>query len=346
MVISHTSTRNQSTAFWLVFGGLVIGKAVGKTGLGRRLASALDGRLFGSYVGLLAGMAATGLFLSLIMPAAMGRVLLLVPIALALAEHLGFEDGSNGRKGMVLATVLGTYMPAFTVLPSNVPNMILAGMAEDQLGTHLFYFDYLVQNFPVLGLVKTVVMVIVVARICPDRLRTPHSGQSAVSLGATIRAELNVAAILSALILFWMTDSLHHISPAWIGLGGAVLLLFPGVGPVDAKDFLTLNFASLFFVAGVIGVGSLIRHSGLSELIGHRLIALLPLGENTPFINYLSVILSASIAGVFTTLPGVPAVITPLCAEIANATGLSLNTVLMTQVVGFSIMDLPYQPPL
>ena len=335
----------QSTAFWLVFGGLVIGVAVRKTGLGRRLASTLGGRLSGSYFRLLAGMAATGMCLSFIMPAAMGRVLLLVPIALSLAEHFGFESGSNGRKGLVLATIMGTYMPAFTVLPANVPNMVLAGMAENQFGTHLFYFSYLMHNFPVLGLVKTGVIVLVVAWICPDRIRTAHDGRSAVSSGAMQRSELIVAAILSCLILLWMTDSFHHISPAWIGLGGAVLLLFPGVGPVDTKDFLNLNIASLFFVAGVIGVGSLIQHTGLSDLIGRRLIALIPLGKESPFANYLSVAVATSFTGLFTTLPGVPAVMTPLCSEIAKASGLSLDTVLMTQVVGFSIMALPYQAP-
>jgi len=335
----------QSTAFWLVFGGLVIGVAVRKTGLGRRLASALGGRLSGSYFRLLAGMAATGLCLAFIMPAAMGRVLLLVPIALSLAEHFGFEGGSNGRKGLVLAAILGTYMPAFTVLPANVPNMVLAGMAEHQFDTHLFYFKYLIHNFPVLGLVKTGVIVFVVAWICPDKIRTAHGGKSAVSSRGMKRSEIVVTVILSCLIILWMTDSFHHISPAWIGLGGAVLLLFPNVGPLDTNDFLSLNVASLFFVAGISGVGSLIRDTGLSDLIGQHLATLLPLGKETPFANYLSVALASSITGLFTTLPGVPAVITPLCGDIAKDAGLSLNTVLMTQVVGFSIMALPYQAP-
>lgn len=38
-----------SSALWLVFGGLVIGAAVQTTGLGRRLARLLVGRLEGSY---------------------------------------------------------------------------------------------------------------------------------------------------------------------------------------------------------------------------------------------------------------------------------------------------------
>ena len=334
----------QSTAFWLVFAGLVIGVAVKKTGLGQRLASVLGGPAV-RFLCQAAGRYGSHRVVScLYHAAAMGRVLLLVPIAMALAEHFEFRAGSNGRRGLILAAILGTYIPAFAILPANVPNMVLAGMAEHQLDIHLLFFDYLLHNLPILGLVKTCCVVMVVARIYPDKIRPACEAPPEAS-GSMNRPELILAVILFCLILLWMTDAFHHISPAWVGLGGAVLLLFPGVGPVEPKDFLTLNFASLFFVAGIIGLGSLIRHSGLSDLVGHHLISLLPLDRDTAFINYLSVALASSFTGLFTTLPGVPAVMTPLCPEIVKATGFSLNTVLMTQVVGFSVMALPYQAP-
>ena len=44
-----------------------------------------------------------------------------------------------------------------------------------------------------------------------------------------------------------------------------------------------------------------------------------------------------------TTNPGVPAVLSPLALEFAAATGMGLETVLMTQVVGFTNVILPYQ---
>ena len=46
-----------------------------------------------------------------------------------------------------------------------------------------------------------------------------------------------------------------------------------------------------------------------------------------------------------TTLPGVPAVMTPSAEALARLTGLPLATVLMTQVFGFSNVLLPYQSP-
>src|SRR3546814_7285151 len=86
-----------SPAFWLVFGGLVIGAAVDRTGLGQRIARALVGRFRGGYLSTVTGVVTVCLALGFLMPSTMSRVILLLPIVLALAERLGYPDGSRGR---------------------------------------------------------------------------------------------------------------------------------------------------------------------------------------------------------------------------------------------------------
>ncbi len=49
--------------------------------------------------------------------------------------------------------------------------------------------------------------------------------------------------------------------------------------------------------------------------------------------------------GIVTTLPGVPAVLTPLSNDLAQVSGLPLKSVFMTQVLGFSTTIFPYQAP-
>ncbi|WP_320042686.1 SLC13 family permease [uncultured Desulfobacter sp.] len=334
----------RSTALWLVFGGLVIGAAITVTGLGEKLVNSLSKALPGSYVWLVAGVAAAGLCVAFIMPSAMGRVLLLLPVTLALADHFGFVPGSNGRTALVLAASLGTNVPAFTILPANIPNVVMAGIAEQQLGIHLLFFEYLLSNFPILGMVKAVLTVWVIVMFFPDQ-PNPKAGLKTVS-APKLRDQWTVGVILACLILLWMTDAIHHISPAWVALGGAILLMFPGIGPVNSQIFSTrINFSSLFFVAGVLGIGNLIQYSGLSDLIGRHVIAWLPLNHGSPFLNYLMICFTSALAGLFTTLPGIPAVMTPLAPEIVLSTGLPVKAILMMQVVGFSTLILPYQSP-
>ena len=51
------------------------------------------------------------------------------------------------------------------------------------------------------------------------------------------------------------------------------------------------------------------------------------------------------VVGIVANLPSVPAVLTPLAGEMAKAAGMSVESVLMTQVIGFSLVLFPYQAP-
>ena len=335
----------QSTALWLVFGGLVIGVAITATGLGRRIAGKLAGHLEGSYIRLIAGMTTVGIVFAFVMPSAMGRVMLLTPIAIALADHFGFRQGSNGRTGLVLATTLGSFIPAFAILPANVANMVLTGMTENQLRICTLYGEYLLLHFPVLGLIKAIFIVLVIIWLYPDH-RAVNSDSEASDAGPMLKDEKILAIVLAVLLILWLTDFAHHVSPAWVALGGAIFLLLPRIGVVSSELFNTkVNYASMLFVAGVIGLGSMIKHSGLGDSFGDYLISTLPLSTEVPFIDYMSVSLASTLVGLLTTLPGVPTIMTPLSYEIAEATGLSVKSIVMMQVLGFSTILLPYQAP-
>ena len=145
-------------------------------------------------------------------------------------------------------------------------------------------------------------------------------------------------------LAFWMTDSLHHISAAWIGLAAATLLLLPGIGMVSAKSFNDkVNISSILVVAGLLGIASLINHSGISLIAGEKVLNWLPLERGNDLLNFLSLSISATAIGILTTLAGIPATLSPLAEQISQMTGFSLEAVLMTQVFGFSTVVFTYQ---
>ena len=332
-----------STAFWLVFGGLVIGLGVDRTGLARRLADAIAGRLAASYVSLIAGLVAVGVGLAFVIPATMGRTLVLLPIVLAMAEGFGFRQGSNGRTGMVLAASFGTLLPGFAILPATVPAMVLAGASEALYGISPAYGSYLLLHFPVLGLLKAVAIVALVVWLFPDRL-TPRDAD--VSKRPLSRDELIMAFLLAAALLSWITDFLHHVSPAWIALAAAAVCLLPWPGLVPAQAFSErLNLGPLFYVAGVLGLGALIASSGVDDLIAGLALPLLDLAPGEAPRTFAAIAATSSLLAMLLTQPSVPVVMTPLSGTIAEAAGLPVATVLMMQVVGFSTLILPYQTP-
>lgn len=333
-----------SSAFWMVFAGLVIALGVKSSGLSQRLAHGIAVRLNGSYLSLISGVMLVGVLLGFLMPSSMGRVVLLVPIILALAESFGFAAGSNGRIGVLLAATFGSFVPTFAILPANVPNMILVGTAETLFDIAPLYGEYLLLHFPVLGLLKAMVIVALIVWRFPDQPK-PYATLTDTALPLS-RVEWKMGGILLLALAFWLTDFVHHISPAWVALTAALLLLLPRIGLISTQQFSNdINYTPLFFIAGVLGMGALISNSGLGAHAATQLATVLPLEPGNNLLNYTSLAFISLVTGIATTQPGVPAVLTPLADQIAQASGLPIKTVLMTQVLGFSTTLLLFQAP-
>ena len=331
-----------SAALWLIFGGLVMGVAVRSTGLGLRIAERMAAAFGTGYLGVVGGVMCIGMTLGFVMPSSVGRVVLLVPIALSLAERFGFAPGSRGRLGLVLAAAIGCDAPTFSILPANVPNVVLVGAAETLWHISFTYGGYLLLHFPVLGLAKMLLAVALIDRLWPDRPCPPVARPGT----PMSRDETTLAVLLTLALALWATDFAHHISPAWISMGAAVLLMapLPRLGLVGQKAFNDqINYGSVFFVAGVMGLGAVVDRSGLGARLAGAILAVVPLAPGHPVANFAGLTAVSTLLGLVTTLPGVPAVLTPLAGQMAAASGLPLETVLNAQVLGFSNPLLPYE---
>jgi sodium-dependent dicarboxylate transporter 2/3/5 len=73
----------------------------------------------------------------------------------------------------------------------------------------------------------------------------------------TIMEKKSLALMLLAVGL-WMTDFLHHISPAMIGLGIGLLAALPGLGVLTVEDLKRVNYLGVFFVASAVGMGKVL----------------------------------------------------------------------------------------
>lgn len=332
----------QAPALWLILGGLIMGVAVRTTGLGVRVARGLTQHFGTSYWGVIAGVTGVGTLMGFGMPSSMGRVVLLMPIALALADGYGFEPGSKGRVGVVLAAAFGSHVATFSILPANVPNVVLAGAAESLYHYTFTYGKYLLLHFPVLGLLKLGLVVPLIVWGWPD---TPKP-IPAEALGPMSAQEKGLSVLLAVALALWATDAIHHVSPAWISMAAGVVLLLPKVGLVDTKDFnAQVNFGSMIYVGGVIGLGALVDKSGLGGILADRILSVIHLQPDQAAGNFFGLGLIGTIVSMMATLTAAPAVMTPLAGHMAQATGLSMEAILNSQVIGFSNPILPYESP-
>jgi di/tricarboxylate transporter len=332
-----------ASATWLVFGGFIISIAAQQSGLAARIVRVLLTHLPARYLAMAAGLAGAGVLLSFIMPSASGRVVLMVPLAVALAGRLGFAERTRARHGLVIAAGWGTTIPAFGILPSNVVNMAFVGASESIFGIGFTYFGYTVLNFPILGVLATMISVILITLLFGAK---PNPQGDAEMGTRTSPAEQRLMAIMLIALAFWMTDSLHGISPAWVAMAAALLCTTPGIGVVSSSVMIKdVNYGAWMFVAGVIGVGAIANHTGLGAAMGEWLLATVPLSKDGGIVTFYEIFAVSAAVGLVTTFPAAPPIVTSFSDAIAQATGWPLKSVLLAQVPSWMIYAFPHQAP-
>lgn len=330
-----------SSAFWLVLSGFVLGAAIRKVGLAQRWANYLVVPLSQSWPRMVVGTLVLTYLLALVMPSNMGRIALLMPVVLAMGERAGIKAGSRGSIGLALAVGFGTFQLSASILPANVPNLVLSGAAENAYQIHLQWLPWWLLHMPVVGIGKGMILaaaILYLFRAQPQPVR--HRDQ----LEPLSRSEWRLMGLLAITLLLWMTDSLHGLPAAWVGLAAACICLLPRIGFLSGDDFASgVNFRTCIYIAGILGVATVVVDSGLGRLIANLLLSVLPLQDHASFGNFAVLNALVSLLNFVLTANGVPAMVTPIAQELANASGFSLMSVVMMQVFAYATPLLPYQ---
>ncbi|MBY0266229.1 MAG: anion permease [Burkholderiales bacterium] len=333
-----------SGTLWLVLGGLVIAEAVRMTGLGERIARAALGTRVWSYPQLVTAAVLVAVLLAFLMPATVGRILLLVPILAAVAERHGLAPGTPGHTGVLFAVIVTSFQCGTAILPANAPNLVLAGAAETLYGVQLIYAEYLWAQFPVMGVIKGALIAAIVCRVFPAQTRA--GGGSAADLRPMSGQEKRLAVILLLSLALWASDFVHGIRPGWIALAAAIVAMLPRIGAVPATLFQErIKFGSFFYIAAVLGLGAVMLDTGLSKAFGDALLTVIRLEQGADAANFITLTVLSTLASMIVTNPAQPALLSPLAGTFAEAAGWPIQAALMTAAVGFSTLLFPYQAP-
>lgn len=329
-----------SSALGLVFGGLLIGTAAERTGLGRYIARRFLGSFGVSYSSLVLGILIGTFILSFLVPSNVGRIAISVPIVIALAAEVGYAPGSRGYVGLVCTAVIGNFTVALAIMPANLLNIMVIGTAEAVYGVTISYMRYLVMCLPVLGILKGLLVWRMVPLLFPAPAPKPPEAARTDVLG---REAIRVGIILGLAILAWATDFLHGIKPGIVALAAGFACAVPGLGPLRAADLAdSRRLGVVVWVGGVLTIGGVLLESGASTLVASILGQLTAGVGRSPLLVHLAIAYVLSALTVPLTVGGAIPIVTSAVATMIAPAGIPLETGILSMTAGLSALFFPY----
>ncbi len=329
-------------ALWLLFSGIIIGSAAQEAGLGVYIARRILGAWQMTYLRAIVLLVAIAGLLGLIVPATIPRIILLMPIALGMAEAMGLKEGGKGYTGLALAAGVGTFLPTFSILTANLPAVVHVGAIETVYGIKISYGEYLYYQLPITGLFRALVLI----GLLMVFFREPAREIAGSEEQQMTPKQAKLLAVLLGAILFWVTDIVHGIHPAWVAMTAAIIILWPTtklISPTAFKD--RIDFSPVLYIAGLLSIGAIMARNGLDKELGDFILQHVAFSAESTFLNLYLVTLLSLIVCLITTAPAAPILLVPIAGEIGQVSGLPLLAVLMSELVGFSTMIMPYQGP-
>lgn len=249
---------------WFLFGAGLMGMMATKSGLARRLAYMVMHRVGAGYSRLLLGLILSSFLLTFLVPSGIACVVIMAAVALGLMEVFGLGRGSNVGRGIFIALTYtaGTFDKMVIAGPSSI---LGRGLIEKSTNIHVYWSLWFLAFLPC-ALVTIFFTWKLVGYLYPPEKGALEGGreflQSELSkMGPWTRMEKKSLFLMLIAIALWMTDLIHHISPAVIGIGVGLLAALPRIGILDQEDLKRFNYLPVFFVAAAISMGEVLMQT-------------------------------------------------------------------------------------
>ena len=255
---------------WLVFTAFLVTQAFVDTGLGRRLAYYMIGKIGKTTLGLAYGDLITDFILSPATPSATARTGGIVyPIFQNVAMTMGSMPGESARKVGAYITIVGSIISLCTCAcfsTACAPNLLTVGFANDILGLNIGWVEWAVY-MAAPALVMCVLSPYIVYKIYPPEIidipdHKEIAQRGLEEMGPMSRQEKILVVLFVLAIVGWATSSVTKIAAT------SVALLFFGAAAI----FRLINWQNVLSNKGAwntfIWYGAIIGLSGILAKAG------------------------------------------------------------------------------
>ncbi|MEM6328676.1 MAG: DASS family sodium-coupled anion symporter [Planctomycetota bacterium] len=265
------------TTTWLVVAAFLLAGAMVRSGLGRRLALTLIGRLGGTTLGLGYGIAAAELVLGPFIPSNTARGGgVMAPIVDSLSHAMNSRADHQPRRAGEYLTLVGAHtnlIAAAMFLTGMAANPLVGKAAGDVLGVTFGWGTWLLGSI-VPGLFSLAVLPWLLHRLCRPAASGGAAKQQAreelAGMGPWTAKQIALAAVLAGMLVLWATAPLqkqwlgYALPTTLVALGGVVLLVVLGVERWADVVGNAAAWDTLIWLGGLITMANALRDTGFT----------------------------------------------------------------------------------
>ncbi|WP_304038379.1 SLC13 family permease [Desulfovibrio piger] len=295
-------------------GGFVLGKIMGASGLGKRIALASVRSMGGSFVGAMAGLGIGAAIIAPLVPSIMGKAAIFTAIAVALCDALNFRAKTREASAVLLAACVAVGATKLCYLTGAGDLVMGMALADKVMGTHTMWMDYAIHNFVpgMLYMVLSIAIVLLVLRTKTSKKSLKASVETAYAeLGPMAPEQKRATALLIFTLVMLATDKLHGFSAGGVLMFITALAFVPGISLMDGKRLTSVNFSPIFFIMGCMSIGAAGGALGVTDWLAGLVLPLLN-GYGPTFTGVASYWVGAGLNFLLTPLAATSTITSPL----------------------------------
>ena len=333
----------------LIFGGFLIGRALTKYELDKRLALLILSKGEGSGSSLILTVMGVTAFLSMWISNTASAAIM-IPIALAVISRIRSVDVRDKYgKALVLGVAYSATLGGVASIVGSPPNPLAATYINSFLGIQFSFMSWIPFGLPVV-----LIMLPLVWRWLIFRFKLPKgieemnelkeiSYKEYLKLGPMPPEQKLVVVVFISTIVLWFTEKLpdfianaigwsgHGISSAVVALiGGLSLMIFRLLYEKDVSS--GISWSSLLILGSGIALGGAMIDTGLSSFIAQQMSGL---GMLPPFFVIIVIGCIAVLVTMVASNTGAAVILIPIAIPLA--TGLGIDPLLIVMVIAIAV---------
>ncbi|MCB0459963.1 MAG: anion permease [Flavobacteriaceae bacterium] len=233
------------------------------------------------------------IILSLFISATTAKAAILLPIMMVVAAVYGASKGhkNNFGRNLILQNLFQINMGAASFMTGSGANLLAVSLMAGAMGVDIFFSQWMIAAFPVALGLMVIAWILGMRIIFPvkkeERIPSIEGGMESLKkelakMGPINFNEVKSVIIFAFILILWVTDRWHGISPTAVAFVGAIIALLPKIGIVKWNE-VDIPWHLLLFSAGAYTLGAGFKVTDLPSISVNAFFDSLNFGENTPF---------------------------------------------------------------